>query len=135
MAYSIDLRNAAHRHLNAANALFDKAPHEAVSGYLYGIAAECAIKAMMQQAGMQPLDRSKRRKDDPFFAHFPDLRIMLEAQAQTRLGGTLRRFIADPNFMSQWDTTMRYAPGSEVHSKWVEKWREQARQVVSSIDT
>jgi hypothetical protein len=139
MAYSIDLRAAADRHLQAADALVKNEPdrnaqHRSVSGYLYGIAAECAVKALMCQAGMRPLDSSKR-KDDSLFAHFPELRTMLRDLPAGRLSGPILHFIFDNAFMDHWNTRMRYAPGSDVQADWVAKWREQARQVVACIDT
>jgi hypothetical protein len=45
MAYSVDLRAAARRHLDAAQKLL-KERREDVAAYLFGTAAECAIKEM-----------------------------------------------------------------------------------------
>lgn len=134
MTYSKDLCAAARRHLQAADVLFNKSSHKAVSGYLYGIAAECAVKVLMEQAGMRPLNESQRR-DDPFFAHFPELRTMLRDQSPGRIGQHVRNLIEDDRFMNQWNTKMRYAPGPNVRSDWVNKWREQAHQAVDCIDT
>ncbi len=134
MAYSVDLRNSAHRHMQAADALFTDASHKAIAGYLYGIAAECAVKALLMQSHMRPLDTSERR-DDPLYAHFPQLRTMLRDAPQGRLGTTLRRLIEDDRFMHHWSTDMRYAPGSDVLPKWLADWREQARHAVACIDT
>ncbi|HYN77965.1 MAG TPA: hypothetical protein VES73_09240 [Lamprocystis sp. (in: g-proteobacteria)] len=53
MSYTPDLTAAARRHLAAAEALADGASRR-VAGYLYGIAVECAIKAMMREAGLVP---------------------------------------------------------------------------------
>lgn len=142
MAYSRDPKNllaAARRHREAADALFDDreptgGKHRAVCGYLYGIAAECAVKAMMHAAGLRPLDPSERR-DDPFFAHFPNLRTLLRDQQPPRRSRALSTLIDDDQFMSQWDTAMRYAPGSEVKPEWVQRWRDQARSAVDSMGT
>jgi hypothetical protein len=133
MAFSTDLRAAARRHRDAADALFDEARTKAVAGYLYGIAAECAVKAMMEDVGMRP-DRSNR-DGDPFFKHFPELRTLLRDHGQGRLTKTLRNLIDNDQFMQYWDTKMRYAPGRDVQSDWIEKWREQAHQAVACIGT
>src|SRR5271165_4857767 len=64
MAFAIDMPAAARRHLLAADTLV-QGPRRDVAGYLYGIAAECAIKAMMIDAGLRPSAGSPRR-EDPF---------------------------------------------------------------------
>jgi hypothetical protein len=132
MAYSTDLPAAAHRHLQAADALYDGSRHRSVSGYLYGIAAECAVKALMRDVGLKPLEEAERR-NDPFYAHFPALRTLLRDGALPRLGKGIRQIIEDDSFMSQWDTAMRYSRGPDIRPEWVARWREQARQAVSSI--
>ncbi|HRF13420.1 MAG: hypothetical protein AW09_002790 [Candidatus Accumulibacter phosphatis] len=66
MAYPPNMPAAARRHIEAADILFAKSRGD-VAGYLYGIAAECALKAMMLEAGMRP---SETRRDDPFSPTF-----------------------------------------------------------------
>jgi hypothetical protein len=70
MAYKMNLVDAAHRHMEAANCLHDCAPpcrRRDVAGYLYGIAAECALKEIMRQSHNW---RKLERDDGPFYAHF-----------------------------------------------------------------
>jgi len=134
MAYTPDLPNAARRHLSAANILYSEKTRIDVAGYLYGIAAECAIKAMMLEAGIRPLDL-ENRKADPFFAHFPTLRTMLKDSLHGRNSATLRRKIENDNFFSQWDIEMRYCKGSDINNRWVESWKDQANDIVNCIGT
>ncbi len=47
MAFTPHMPTAARRHLEAAEILFGNTTRMDVSGYLYGIAAECAVKALM----------------------------------------------------------------------------------------
>jgi hypothetical protein len=48
MSFHPNLPEAARRHLHAADLLCDEPRHRKdVAGYLYGIAAECAIKQML----------------------------------------------------------------------------------------
>jgi hypothetical protein len=54
VTFEIDMGMAARRHLEAADELA-KGVRRDVAGYLYGIAAECAFKAMMLEAGLRPL--------------------------------------------------------------------------------
>jgi hypothetical protein len=133
MAYTPDMSNAARRHLLAANILYSEKTRIDVAGYLYGIAAECAIKAMMLEAGIRP--DLENRKGDPFFAHFPGLRTMLKDSLQGRKSATLRLKIENDNFFSQWDIEMRYCKSSDIRDSWVETWKEQANDIVSCIGT
>ncbi len=132
MTYSPDMKSAARRHLFAADILYQDGRRRDVAGYLYGIAAECAIKAMMIDAGQRPIED---RKDDPFFAHFPQLRTMLRDSQFGRRGTILRRFIDNDRFFSQWDTKMRYCKGAEIEDKWVDSWKAHACEAVNCIGT
>jgi hypothetical protein len=133
MAYACDMRSAAFRHFEAAEQLAVGARRD-VAGYLYGIAAECGIKAMMIDINMRPLPIEHRRSD-PFFAHFPELRTMLRSSLSGRLSAPLVNFISSDAFMNQWSTDMRYSHGRDIADAWVQAWAAQARQVISSIGT
>jgi hypothetical protein len=134
MAYRPNLPASARRHLEAADTLYETERRRDVAGYLYGIATECALKTMMLEAGLRPLGNDKR-KEDPFFAHFPALKTQLRDSQLGRAAAKLMRFIEDPSFMSQWDTDMRYCKGDGIKHDWVESWRNQARDIVSAIGT
>jgi hypothetical protein len=134
MSFGIDLPAAARRHLSAADDLENENRNISVAGYLYGIAAECALKAMMLDAGMCP-DSKQRTVDDPFFAHFPELRTLLRDNLKGRRGTPLVRYVQNDSFMNNWSTRMRYAHGREIKKSWVKAWAEQARQAVSAIGT
>jgi hypothetical protein len=131
MAYSQDYAASARRHLGAADHL-DKTDRRDVAGYLYGVAAECALKEMMRQSGIRPLPR-ERKREDPFYAHFAAIKSLLLDQLQGRRSGELRRFAEDPKFMQEWDTDMRYAPGRDVKAAWVDRWKKQAKQIVQLL--
>lgn len=122
---------SARRHLLAAEELNAGTRHD-VAGYLYGIAAECAIKAMMLDAGMHQISEHSR---DPFFAHFPDLKTVLRDRLQGRSSRPLMRYIMDDAFMNNWSTRMRYSHGREVRIEWVKEWAQQAKQAVGAIGT
>lgn len=132
MTYTPDLPAAARRHLEAADALEHK--RRDVAGYLYGIAAECAVKAMLLDAGRRPLAPEARR-DDPHYMHFPELRTALRDAPLGRKDQVWRRYIDDPSFMHHWDTAMRYSKGSEIQESWVDAWRRQAHGAVAGIGT
>lgn len=132
MAFTVDLPASARRHLEAGNVLLDH--KRDVAGYLFGIAAECAIKAMMLDANVRPRGPELRR-DDPFYAHFPELRTMLRDMQLGRNAKPLMDYIEDNSFMNHWSTDMRYSPGRDVRDNWIAAWAEHARQAVASIGT
>lgn len=136
MAYGYDMAGAARRHLKAAQKLYDEQqPGEkpgcrAVSGYLFGLAGELALKHMMSLSGMKPNPNDKR--NDPFYAHFPDLRTMIGDTAQGRLQGALKQ-ISDSKVFENWSTNMRYAPTTQIQDTWVTKWKAQATDLVDKL--
>lgn len=140
MPYPPDLPSAARRHLEAADRLaeFDgelpKGPRRDVAGYLYGIAAECALKAMMIDVPLRPLAPSRRR-EDPFYAHFPALRTMLRDTLHGRTSLPLLKLISSDAFLMEWDTDMRYARASAIPDRLVVAWRSAARDAVGAMDT
>ncbi|MCX7255849.1 MAG: hypothetical protein NTZ64_03715 [Polaromonas sp.] len=130
MAFSPNMKAAAQRHLNAAEEL--NAGHRRdVAGYLYGIADECAIKAMMIDVGFRPTGA----RGDPFYLHFPHLRTALLDSLEGRRAAPLSHFAMDASFFSHWAIDMRYCKGDEILAAWVESWAGQARQTVASIGT
>lgn len=132
MNYTTDMRAAAYRHLQAGEHL--KETHRKdVAGYLFGIAAECALKQLMIASGMRPLPQDQRR-DDPFYAHFEDLRKLLLNSAAGRLETELRRYADDSSFCQHWDVTMRYSDGKTVRASWVDRWHENAKNIVGAMD-
>jgi hypothetical protein len=131
MAYSQNFLASARRHLHAADHL-DGTHRRDVAGYLYGVAAECALKEMMRQSGMRPLP-IERKREDPFYAHFKSLKTLLRDQVKGRRQGELLKYATDPKFMQQWDTDMRYAPGTDIQSAWIDSWRDQARKIVQEL--
>lgn len=133
MAYAIDMPTSARRHFAAAQALTTGHRRD-VAGYLYGISIECAIKAMMIDIGMRPSQGASRR-DDPFYAHFPQLGTMLRDRLAGRVSAPLRLFLDDRRLMTNWSTDMRYSHGRDVADAWVAIWEEQARQAIASIGT
>lgn len=133
MSYALDLPAAAQRHFLAAETLVSGHRRD-VAGYLYGISIECAVKAMMRDAGLRPMPPEDRRFD-PFYAHFPALRTLLRDSLQGRRSSTLSHFIEDARLMSQWDTDMRYSHGKDIRDEWVANWQKQARDAIARMGT
>jgi hypothetical protein len=134
MAFAIDMPAAARRNLAAAEILM-RGDRKDVAGYLYGLAAECALKAMMRESGCLPLPTDTSTRDNPYFAHFPELRTMLRDCLRGRRGTPLIGFVNNDAFMSNWSTRMRYSHGRDISERWIDEWSLQARQAVASIGT
>jgi hypothetical protein len=135
MAYSRGLRKAARRHLEAAEYLNDpeKPRRPDVAGYLYGVAGECALKELMSASGMRPLGQEQRR-NDPFYAHFPELKTLLRDAAEGHWASRLKRFAEDDGLMNEWSIDMRYSPGHDITPERVERWRAHARKLVAAME-
>ncbi|MDP1869197.1 MAG: HEPN domain-containing protein [Bradyrhizobium sp.] len=127
------MKKAAHRHLEAAEKLFGTNRKD-VAGYLFGLAAECALKHIMMLSGMRPLPENQRR-DDPYYAHFENLKTLLRNTASGRRAGELRRYVEAATFMQQWDISMRYSDGKDIRDEWINRWRSDARNVVGAMDS
>ncbi len=118
MALSINLVEAARRARRAAQDLDGRNQHQ-VAGYLYGLAAECAVKEVARQV---PCTRT----DEILYAHFPELRNLILDVAQGRAADRLRRVVEHGSFLSEWTIKVRYAPNSEVTQKQVDRWKKDA---------
>jgi hypothetical protein len=140
MAYRQDLSNSARRHLRAANELYSSTSAgsqpgcKAVAGYLYGLSGELAIKAIMGKSGMAPLAKEQRR-EDPFYAHFPELKTRLLDAVQGRRSGELRTIAESPTLFQNWDTEMRYAPTDDISNSWIDAWKASAHDLVNRMDS
>lgn len=125
MAYGVDLRDAALRHMDAAEKLLQRKRSD-VAAYLFGIAAECAVKEMARAV-------PSCRTDEILYAHFPSLKNLVLERLQGRAAQPLRSLIEHGGFMNQWDIKMRYAPSEEVRRMPIEDWARQARRAVSTM--
>jgi hypothetical protein len=139
MAYGQDFSTSAKRHLRAADELHRLASSgsqpacRAVAGYLFGLSGELAVKAMMRESGMMPL-AADRRRDDPFYAHFPTLKSRLLDNAKGRRSGELRKIAETSELFQNWHTDMRYAPTGHIEDAWVESWKISAHDLVDRMD-
>jgi hypothetical protein len=130
MGFTHKLPEAADRHLRAADVLYDDPGHrKGVAGYLYGIAAECAVKHLVIGLPLPPTCD----KNAIFHAHFPELRTLLRDAFGKRKGIALQGFMANDAFMNNWHVGMRYADARQIRLEWVDTWRRQARRVVNAM--
>lgn len=138
MAYRQDLQNAARRHFRAATELHDIALPgsqpgcKAVAGYLFGLSGELAVKEIMRDSGIAP---SGSRFDDPYYAHFPELKERLKDTVAGRRAGELRQIAESRPLFQYWDTKMRYAPTADIQEEWILAWRTSAKQLIDQMDS
>lgn len=88
----------------------------------------------MRDSGMRPLNKD-RRGDDPFYAHFPELRSRLLFTLAGRRSGELRKIAETAALFQNWDTDMRYAPTADIAPAWVESWKTSAHDLVTQMDS
>jgi hypothetical protein len=133
MSFSTNVREAANRHDTAARTL-DEKNQRAGAAYLFGLAAECAVKAILERCGVRPV---QPRREDPFFAHFPELKKLLEDRVEGRGATALKPFVTK-DFMADWDIVLRYAPKSEIvgsaaYDRRYERWKEDAQRALNTM--
>ncbi|HRI72581.1 MAG TPA: hypothetical protein PK156_50440 [Polyangium sp.] len=133
MSFHPNLPEAATRHLQAADLLCIAPGHRRdVAGYLYGIAAECAIKQMLVPLKIE----DKYDKDAMYYAHFPELRTLLRdaLERRRRTSDPLFRFVFNDSFMNNWHISMRYADARQVRGEWLTAWQTQAKDAVGAME-
>lgn len=119
--FTPNMIKAAHRNWAAAERLRTaEAPDRTTAGYLYGIAAECAIKALFRSIPWTTDDR-----DGPVYAHFPQLKAKLRDAISGRSAAKLVRF-TDQHYMEGWAIDIRYSDGSRPDEGTLDRWRTHA---------
>jgi hypothetical protein len=104
-----DYRDAAKRHLDDADLLFAQYPQRlANASHLYGISAECSLKAVVREFNPNVQFHGKKGLK----GHIPSLFAELSNVAAGLVNGTelvnqIRRL--EPHF-SGWDVSQRYEP-------------------------
>lgn len=140
MAYQIQMANSAHRHFKAAEELYEitsagtQPGCKAVAGYLYGLTGEMAVKFMMVSSGIKN-DRELPKRENPYYAHFPELKHQLKNMIYGRRAGELRKIYENDRLFQYWDTAMRYAPTKDINIVWVSDWRESAKALIERMES
>ena len=131
----MDLASAAKRHKRCAEHL-SAAREQGEACYLLGLAAECALKAHLQQTGFPLIRQNRARKKqsagpDPLYLHFPDLAVELLAQGEGILTGRILEQVANPALFQGWTVKMRYRgqPSAPIEKKQYDRWLAQASAI------
>ena len=128
MPHPQSMYKAANRNWSAAEKLQPHNQVPAVAGYLYGFAAECAIKYRLRDYIPAPAERG-----GPHYEHFPKLRAALKDSLEGRGATELMRF-AEDSFMHDWDILIRYSDGTGVTPALLARWRENARAALEVLE-
>ena len=125
MAYLIDMSDAAERHYrDGRKLLVDNCVDNA--GYHFGLAAECAIKSILQNAGV-------RDDDSAMWQHFPDLKPTALQSIHGRSAAPVRQLLERDNFMQRWTISMRYAKTGSIDRLTAERWRDHADEAIGLL--
>lgn len=126
--FTPDMVKAAHRNWAAAERLMKgEAPDRTTAGYLYGIAAECAIKALFRS-----IPWTTDNKDGPVYAHFPGLKSKLRDAISGRGAAQLMRF-TDQHYMEGWAIDVRYSDGTCPDTTTLGRWRAHADEAQAAL--
>lgn len=82
---------------------------------------------------MRPLAADQRR-NDPFYKHFPELRSFLLTAAAGRRSGELLKIAQSARIFEEWRTDMRYAPTHEVSANRLDRWQDDAKQLIGQME-
>lgn len=119
--FTPNMTKAAYRNWAAAERIRNAAaPDRTTAGYLYGIAAECAVKALFRE-----IPWTTDSRDGPVFAHFPQLKIKLRDAISGRGAAQLARF-TDRHYLEGWAIDIRYSDGTRLDAATLERWRTDA---------
>ncbi len=132
MPYSTDYQGSARRKLAAAKSLFEEARpgkqpgHRATAAYLYGLAAEMALKAMLVK--VNPTSSC-------LVEHFPHLRNQLRDAIEGRGSTPLLAYADSDSLFNHWSIDIRYAPTTDIDSRYIDQWRKQAQKLVEDMES
>lgn len=103
---STNYRDAAIRHLTDGDTL-SSAKRYANADQLYGLAAECALKAVMVGLGMQ-VTRGGAPRDHAHKVHMPELWMAFQSFAEGRLASRYMEPLSHLNPFEDWKVDQRY---------------------------
>ena len=127
VVHPADFANAHLRHWEDAEFLF-RAGRWANADQLYGLSAECGLKAVMVADGLRvKADRSPR--DKKYRTHVDTLWGIFRAFVQGRRTGQLLHHLPQSNPFASWRIANRYADGVHFNEQSVDPHRAAARRV------
>jgi hypothetical protein len=122
MAYALNMRSAAGRHLQDAQLLFEWERFDN-AGYHFGLSAECALKGAMGRVGLR-VDEVEVNDRPAYYLHFPELK-RVPIRFAGRLSQSIATILGRAQFLQGWDIKMRYSQAGSITRQTCERWREQ----------
>jgi len=108
--------------------LLEDAGDPATAGHLYGIAAECAVKSTLENAGIV-IDRASRLK-----VHFPDLTQAISLSGHTRHMLLLLSLLeGPPELLFNYTIHSRYAEDENIDTALCGAWAVDAKSILLSL--
>lgn len=128
---STDFRDAAKRHHEDAEHLFadDRLPN---SDHLFGLAAECSIKAVMEALGMKTT-RGGAPSDHGHKVHMPQQWAAFQSFVSGSLGSRYFSFLNQENPFSEWSVDQRYWIRQSIPRANVERHREASARCLTCL--
>ena len=127
MVHSADFANAHVRHWRDAELLF-RAGCWANADQLYGLSAECGLKAVMVADGLS-IDTDGSPRNRKYMKHVDTLWDIFCAFVQGRPTGRLLHHLPQPNPFASWSLGNRYASDVHFNEQTVDPHRRAARRV------
>ena len=130
MIYPTDFADAHRRHWEDAELLFE---HDrwANADQLYGLSAECGLKAVMEVLGM-PIDQ-RGRPPQQYSKHVQELWPVFVTFARNRNGARYLSILPADTPFDDWSHHNRYAVHGHFHRVSVDPHREAARGVIPMV--
>jgi hypothetical protein len=129
---SADFRDASARHFEDAELLLGH-PREANADHLFGLSAECSLKAVMLALGMAvntdgaPADRGHK-------VHMPELWAAFQSFAEGRLASRYLEPLDKSNPFSDWAVDQRYWTRAAITTSAPSRHRTAAAQCRLSLE-
>jgi hypothetical protein len=129
-----DYRDAAERHWEDADLLIND-NRIANTDHLFGMAAECALKAVMQTLGMK-LKADGKPDEKGHAVHINKLWTEFQSFAGMRGGAKYTALLSLPgNPFSDWDVSQRYEHRSIITEEMLQRHRNGAGQAMNVLHT
>ena len=132
MTYLADFADAHRRHWQDAQ-LLSKHERWANAGHLYGLSAECGLKAIMKILGMA-VDSTGKPSAREHQIHMPELWHTFDSFAAHRNGARFRRRSSSGNPFATWSIHDRYAHRCHFGQAQVERWHDAAAEICGAVE-
>ena len=127
MKYQPDFVDAHDRHWEDAEMLF-VGKCRANADQLYGLSAECGLKAVMQSLGMK-LDPKGKPEEKQHQQHVNGLWPIFQDFAKNRGGARYSQMLPNGEPFVDWSIHERYGHRSQIHEAKINPHREAAREI------